>query len=113
LRRAHQPKQDRKYLYVDIVRQRMKILYTLAIASVKQGDIEYARKLGELIKRMHQETRVKIPIAIKRGLCKNCNVPLIPGVTARVRLRTQGRFSYIVVKCLVCGWIHRYPYKRG
>ncbi len=91
----------------------MEILYNLAVDAVKKGDIDYARRLGNLIKELHKGTRVKIPLHIKRQLCKNCNVPLIPGVTASVRLRSQGKFSYLVVKCLVCGWIHRYPYKKG
>jgi len=91
----------------------MEILYKLSVNAIKEGDVEYARRLGSLIRDLHERTRVKIPLYIKRGLCKNCNAPLIPGITARVRLRSQGNFSYIVVRCLVCGWIHRYPYKVG
>jgi len=90
----------------------MEILYAMSVKAVKEGDIEYSRRLGRLIKELHQETRIKIPLYIKRGLCKRCNVALVPGITASIRLRSQGNFSYIVVRCLACGWIHRYPYKR-
>ncbi len=104
----------RRQVYYDLVRQRMTILYNLACNAARQGDLEYARRLGLLIRRLHLGTRVKPPRYIKRGLCRHCYTPLIPGLTARVRLRTQGRrFSYKVIVCKVCGWIHRYPYKSG
>ena len=92
--------------------ERTRILYSMALEAARAGDLEYARMLTGLIRRLATRNRVRPPRSIKRGICKNCGAPLIPGVTARVRLRSQGRsFAYRVVVCLECGWIHRYPYK--
>ncbi|MMZ63235.1 ribonuclease P protein component 4 [compost metagenome] len=95
----------------DIARQRYEILYTLAVEAVRRGEAEYARMLTSLMRRIAEKTRVRIPRRIKRGICKNCGAPLVPGLTARVRLRSQGGMSYRVVTCKLCGWLHRYPYK--
>jgi len=95
----------------DLVRQRSEILYSLAVEAVRAGDVEYARMLTSLIRRLSERNRVRLPRRLKRGICKNCGAPLLPGLTARVRLRSQGGMSYRVVVCELCGWIHRYPYK--
>ncbi|NOZ30729.1 MAG: ribonuclease P [Crenarchaeota archaeon] len=103
----------RKRLLRDLVRQRAEILYGIARDEARRGNLEYASRLGSLIKQLSQSTGVRLPRSLKRNLCKNCSLPLIPGVTATYRLRSQGRFSYIVIKCVRCGWIHRRPYKKG
>ncbi|MCE4606474.1 MAG: ribonuclease P [Desulfurococcales archaeon] len=95
----------------DLIIQRMRILYDLAVEDARKGDFEHARMLTRLIKRLSMRNRVRIPLDVKRGICENCDVPLIPGLTSRIRLVNDGRSSRIVVTCLVCGWMHRYPYK--
>ncbi|MCE4625505.1 MAG: ribonuclease P [Desulfurococcales archaeon] len=102
-----------KRTYQDIVRQRQSYLLKIAEAAAKSGDLEYAARLGRYIKQLSMKTGVRLQRRIKRSLCKNCGLPLIPGVTARVRLKTQGGFSYVVITCKRCGWIHRYPYRKG
>jgi len=98
--------------YVDLVRQRYEAVFKLAVESLKRGDGEYARRLCTYMLDMAKATRVRIPRSIKRSICRNCHTPLIPGVTGTVRLRSQSRrFSYRVVRCTVCGYIHRYPYR--
>ncbi|MEB3806710.1 MAG: ribonuclease P Rpr2/Rpp21/SNM1 subunit [Desulfurococcales archaeon] len=97
----------------DLVLQRIEILYGIAVQKAREGEWDYAARLGSLIKEMSTTTRVRPPRRIKRALCKRCNLPLIPGVTASLRLKSQGRFSYIVIRCARCGWIHRMPYKKG
>ncbi len=89
----------------------MRVLYNLAVEDARSGEFEHARMLTRLIKRLSTRNRVHIPLDIKRGICKNCGVPLIPGSTSRIRLVHDGRSSKIVVTCLICGWMHRYPYK--
>ncbi len=95
----------------DLVIQRSRILYRLALDYARRGDVEQARRLGERIIRLSLATRTRLPRSIRRGLCRRCHAPLIPGVTARVRLRRDGRSAYISVACLNCGWITRYRYK--
>jgi len=100
--------------YRDLARQRIVLLYRMAVEAARRGDVGYARDLGGLAWEMYRSTRARIPRWLKRGLCRRCHAPLIPGVTARVRLRSQGRrFSYVTVTCLACGWTRRYPYKTG
>lgn len=97
--------------YRDLVLQRIRYLFRLAVKSAKAGDVEYSRKVVKHMLRLSQATRVRAPRRIKRSVCKRCLSPLLPGVTSTVRLRSQGRFSYVVVRCRLCGWIKRYPYK--
>jgi ribonuclease P protein subunit RPR2 len=92
--------------------QRYSYLYNLAHKEARAGNIEYAAQIGKYLKELAKKAGVRLPRRIKRSLCKNCGLPLIPGVTARVRIRSQGCFSYKVVTCKRCGWIHRYPYKK-
>lgn len=95
----------------DLALQRIKLLYRYALNEARKGNVEFARRYAYLIKRIAAKARVKVPKRIKRSICKNCQVPLIPGITSRVRLQSEGKGSRVVVTCLVCGWIHRYPYK--
>ncbi len=95
----------------DIAIQRIKLLYRYAIYEIRKGNVQLARRYVYIAKRIAAKARVKLPKSIKRSICKNCLVPLVPGVTSRIRLRSEGRGSRVVVTCLVCGWIHRYPYK--
>ncbi len=106
-------KQYRKTLLRDLVKQRIQILYTAAVISVEKGDLQYASLLGKQIYELSKTTRTRIPRRIKRSLCKKCKIPLVQGITATYRLRSQGKFSYIVIRCQYCGWIHRRPYKKG
>ncbi|MCE4617515.1 MAG: ribonuclease P [Desulfurococcales archaeon] len=94
-----------------IARERIEKLYSLAVEETHSGNYKYAQQLMELAKRISMKTRTRIPRKIKRWVCKNCLVPLIPGRTARIRIRRDGRSSRVIVRCEVCGWIHRYPYK--
>ncbi len=87
-------------------------LINLSIDLARKGLVEDSRLVVSQALELSKSTRVRMPIHMKRLICKNCLAPLIPGVTARVRLRSQGRFSYTVVSCRLCGWIRRIPYKR-
>lgn len=51
--------------------------------------------------------RVRIPSHLKMRICKGCYAFLVPGETARIRLRGD----YITTTCLRCGKQMRRPYK--
>ncbi len=92
----------------------MRILFRLGVEAAKRSEYELAKRYGELIKLLAMRTRTRIPRGIKRWICKNCNAIMVPGYTARVRTRREGKTLRIVTTCLVCGWIHRYEFvKRG
>ncbi len=74
-------------------------------------DPDRARRYVELARKIAMKGRVRLPRRLKRSFCKRCNAPLIPGETARVRLRTN-RMPHVSVTCLECGTVYRYPYLR-
>ncbi len=94
----------------DLAIQRMRILFRLGIEAAKRGEHELSKRYGELIKSLAMRTRARVPRGIRRWICKNCNAIMVPGYTARVRTRREGKTLRIVTTCLVCGWIHRYEF---
>ncbi|MCD6489003.1 MAG: ribonuclease P [Desulfurococcales archaeon] len=103
----------RRKILRDLAIQRMDYLYKLAYRRVKQGDYRLARRYIEILLRISQRTRIRPPRYIRRGYCRRCCIPLIPGVTSRVRIQSEGRGSRVVVTCLLCGWKRRYMIKTG
>ncbi|MEM1873448.1 MAG: ribonuclease P Rpr2/Rpp21/SNM1 subunit [Acidilobaceae archaeon] len=97
----------------DLVCQRAKIILSQAVEAARRGDYARARELGVYAVTLAMRAGVRLPRGLKRAICKNCRAPLIPGLTCTVRARSQSRrFSYLVVRCKLCGYIHRRPYKR-
>ncbi|MEM1623118.1 MAG: hypothetical protein QW543_03160 [Sulfolobales archaeon] len=97
----------RKSLIRDIARQRSLILYTLAVRCVKENKLDRARKYVMRGVRILLKARARKPVLYRRWICDKCYVPLVPGVTARVRIRGSRSHLTIVKKCLMCGWINR------
>ncbi|MEM0340925.1 MAG: ribonuclease P Rpr2/Rpp21/SNM1 subunit [Acidilobaceae archaeon] len=102
-----------KKLLKDLVRQRAKIVFSQAVEAVRSGDYERAKELGFYLRELAMRTGVRLSRQLKRTICRNCYVVLLPGTTCTVRVRSQSRsFSYIVIKCKLCGYIHRRPFKK-
>jgi len=102
---------ERVRLLKDLAIQRARYLYELAISEARRGRLWLARRYVELAIKYGHKARVKLPKYIRRGYCRRCKVPLIPGLTSRVRIQSEGRGSRVVVTCLVCGWRRRYMIK--
>ena len=96
----------------DLARQRVMFLFRLAAEAAEKGEIEWSRRYAQLVLRLSQAVRYRLPRNMKRRICKMCYVVLIPGVTARVRIRSRDRHVRITVTCLVCGYIHRIEFKK-
>ena len=95
----------------DIALQAVRLLLYYAREAARRGDYDYARRLVEHAWRIVEKVDVPTPRSLRRGVCERCGVPLIPGVTARVRLEPRGRRgSRVSVTCLICGWVKRYHY---
>lgn len=103
LRRGH-VKLSREFR--DLARQRIWILLSLADNVVKR-DQELARRYVALALKLAAKARLRLPRDVRRRYCRRCKVPLIPGLTARVRVRSR-RQRHIVVTCLKCGYVRRY-----
>ncbi len=95
----------------DIAKERMTILYDMALKAVRRGDKDLARRYVELVVDIAGKSRTRPPKSIRRGYCRRCYIPLIPGLTARYRIVSEGRGSRLVVTCLECGWRRRFMIK--
>ena len=95
----------------DLAIQRIRYLYGLAVRETRNGRYWLARRYLELIIKYGHKARIKLPRYIRRGYCRRCKIPLIPGLTSRVRIQSEGRGSRVVVTCLLCGWKRRYMIK--
>ncbi|WP_236698190.1 ribonuclease P protein component 4 [Pyrodictium occultum] len=83
-------------------------LYRLAVDAARRGDVDYARALVREADELRRRLRLPKPWVLRRGVCRGCGAPLVPGITARVRLVRDGRVTRLVVACLICGYLHRY-----
>ncbi|ANF22010.1 ribonuclease P protein component 4 [Thermococcus piezophilus] len=91
-----------------IARERVNILFTLA-ERVFPYEPELANRYVEIALAVQQKAKIRMPKKWKRHYCKKCHSFLVPGVNARVRLRNK-RMPHVVIKCLNCGHVMRYPY---
>jgi ribonuclease P protein subunit RPR2 len=92
---------------VNLVRNRIKILFRLAEEEARQPDRGRADRYVELARKLGMRYNVRIPRHLKRRICRKCHAYLVPGRNATVRVR-RGR---IIVHCHECGRILRYPFK--
>lgn len=101
----------KKRIVRDIAIQRIDKLLNLAYECARAGRIEDSRRYVEIALRVSRRCRVRIRRFWRRFICKRCHVMLVPGITGRFRVRSEGKGSRVVVTCLMCGWIKRYPIK--
>jgi ribonuclease P protein subunit RPR2 len=92
-----------------VARERIEILLDHAREMVDKNE-GLSRRYVDLARRISERTKVRIPGELKRYLCKGCGIMLVPGHNARVRL--YARNSGIVITCLSCGMMRRYPVTR-
>jgi len=92
-----------------ICRERMRILFKLASEELPRNPSR-SRRYVELIKRISTKNRVRIPKDIKSFLCKQCNLPLIPLKTLKVRIKKR---KYVIYRCLNCGACRRFQLMKG
>jgi len=93
----------------EIVRERIDVLLSEARKNLDR-DTKLSRRYVELAWKISMRTKVRIPHEEKRYICKSCGLPLVPGKNARVRIVTRN--ARIVVTCLTCGALRRYPYSK-
>ena len=93
-----------------IARERVETLFTLA-ERVFPYDEGLVNRYVEIALAVQQKAKIRLPRKWKRRYCKRCHSFLVPGKNARVRLRSKP-YPHVVIKCLNCGHIMRYPYLR-
>lgn len=92
-----------------VARERIEILLRQAEEAFPH-DTELSKRYVGLSRKISKRTKVRIPREKKHYLCKNCGQPLILGKNVRLRLRPVN--SRIIISCLSCGSIRRYPYRK-
>jgi len=93
-----------------IAKERVERLFTLA-ERVFPYEPELANRYVEIALAVQQKAKIKLPKKWKRRYCKRCHSFLVPGKNARIRLRDKP-YPHVVIRCLNCGHIMRYPYLR-
>lgn len=71
--------------------------------------LHLARFYIKTMKEISSRLVLRLHTTVRRFICKQCNVPWIPSVSCRVRLRSHRGISRMVYTCLECGFIRRYP----
>ncbi|MAF89061.1 MAG: ribonuclease P [archaeon] len=93
-----------------VVQERISRLFSLSRRVFKESP-ELSNRYVKLARDLGMRFRVKIPTKYKKEYCKKCHTYLKPGVSSKIRL-SQNRQSKVMVSCLACGNIMRYPYSR-
>ncbi|OQE41888.1 hypothetical protein PENCOP_c004G04698 [Penicillium coprophilum] len=96
------------------------------VCSVNQKETqEPLRNLSRVcvshLRAVAMKTQIRLPVTLKRSVCKRCDTLLTPGVTCSHETRNASRggkkpwADVLVVKCLSCGTEKRFPQteKRG
>ena len=71
-----------------------------------EDDVSISDKLLEAARRIAMSRRVKFPRELRIYVCRGCKRILIPGRTARVRIKRKDK-SFLVITCLRCGHVYR------
>ncbi len=88
-----------------IATERINYLFELA-GKEHSNDPARSDRYVSLARKIGMRHRVRIPSELKRAFCKKCGSYLVAGNNSRVRLKK----GCIVVTCLECGNIKRYPF---
>ncbi len=89
-----------------IAAERIERLHTFATEAVQSGDQDRSRTYVRRARRIAERNRLELPRSISRFSCDRCDVALVPGQNARVRLQD----GHVVISCS-CGAHDRYPYR--
>lgn len=102
LRRGKKPR-----WMIKIAEERIGILFKMADREFSSNP-QRAHRYTEIARNISKKYKIRIPREWRRRFCKNCYRFLKPGSNCKVRL-SGGKVHF---KCLECGYVMRFPYKR-
>ncbi|KIM69069.1 hypothetical protein SCLCIDRAFT_1208488 [Scleroderma citrinum Foug A] len=71
---------------------------------------ELSRSYIDTMKTVGKKTNVKIDPSVKRRLCKGCSSVLVPGMSAKVRIKNSASHDHLIsYTCLACHTHRRIP----
>ncbi|XP_048505976.1 ribonuclease P protein subunit p21 [Athalia rosae] len=95
------------------VLERMNYLYQAShLMAIGAKNPIAASYYGYVMMKCAQKSVLRMDPDVKRSVCKCCLSPLIPGVTAKVRLVSKPT-KMVRWKCLICDATKQYPTKGG
>ena len=94
---------------MEIAKERVEKLFDLAKEAYEKNPKRSVRYI-ELARKIGKRYNVRLTKTQKRSFCKNCNHLLISGKT--FTSETNSKKKLIIIKCINCGNIYRYPYKK-
>jgi ribonuclease P protein subunit RPR2 len=92
-----------------IALERVHKLFCLAKIKIHE-DPDLAQRYVRIARRIAMRTRLRLPKEYRRFICRKCKSFILPGVNCRVRIQ-QRREPHIVITCLNCGKLTRFPLK--
>ena len=91
-----------------LVLEHIEAMMREAQKQAEKGKTEIAEKTAKFAKKLARWTGVKFPRKWRYFFCRKCKTFIIPGITARVRIRSRPT-PHIVVYCLRCKNYKRIP----
>ncbi|MCX8173241.1 MAG: hypothetical protein N3F63_01335 [Thermoplasmata archaeon] len=93
---------------IQIAEERIRHLFETATGFFNSGWLDHSRRCIQLARKIGMRYNVRIPRDLKRLYCRQCHTLLLPGRTARVRVKK----ARVIITCQNCGNVARYPYIR-
>ncbi|MBC7085533.1 MAG: ribonuclease P [Methanomethylovorans sp.] len=98
-------KKKNKNLAKELAKERIQKLFELAESEHKLKPYRSDEYVG-IARKIGMRYLVRFPRELKVRYCKTCGSYLVPGNNCRFRLRKK----CVVLTCLKCGSVKRYPY---
>ena len=95
-----------------LVLEHIDAIMSKAIDLAVSGNIELAEKMASFARKLARWTGVKMKRRWRYFFCKKCKSFIMPGITARVRVR-QNRYPHITIFCTKCKNYRRIPLKKN
>lgn len=102
-----QHRKKKKAISREIALERINYLFSEA-SDVYAIDSGLSDRYVSLAQKIGMRYRVSLPSELKRKVCKTCNNFLVPGGNCRVRLKD----GFVIITCMGCGSVKRYPYSK-
>lgn len=99
------PKAKQKIEQKKIAEERIKELFKQA-EMIYTRDKALAHRYAQLIRKIQLKFKIKLPLYVKRRICKKCDHFLKPGENCKIRTK-EGK---IIIHCLDCKHMMRIPY---
>jgi len=75
--------------------------------ALSTNELNLADRYVEIARRLCMKARIRMPSHLKLFICKGCKRILIPGKTARFRIKQKGGKKMVVISCFRCGHVYR------